>query len=255
MNPVHENVALRFAEKFASGRKGFSLEEIPEFFAQYQGNVPTLRTYQGAVTKPIVFKDCLLILTPENQRQALYDLCDNPPIGRHMMPDEKTRKELLHVLLQADGVSPIGAELSQISVTGIRRQWMTAASRLPATPAAAITAARTLLESTCRTILTELGEASDSSGDLGRLYKQLRTKLGIDPTQGATQSIHQMINGLTQCVDGIAGLSNIAGDRHGLAGGAKINDLAFASLCVHAAGTTSLFLARVYRDQLRGPQP
>lgn len=254
MNPVPDNLILSFAEEFASGRKGFSLDEIPSYFAQYQGNVPTRRSYQGSVTKPAAFKDCVLALSPENQRQSLYDLCDDPPRASHSMPDEKQRKALLALLVQADGISPLGVELSQTTVTGIRMQWMTAASRLPQQPAGAITAARALLESTCKTILHELKETPDSSGDLGRLYKQVRVRIGIDPTQGPSQSVHQLLSGLTQCVHGIAALSNAAGDRHGLVAGTKIDDVSFAGLCVHAAGTVSLFLARAYKDMIRGPK-
>jgi hypothetical protein len=169
------------------------------------------------------------------------------------MPPEDARKELLALLVQADGRSPLGVELSSLTLSGVRKQWFTAASRVPSSPAGAITAARTLIESTCKTILRDQGETPDASGELGKLYKQVRTKLGINPKQGAAQPVHQVVNGLTQIVDGLAGLSNAAGDRHGLEGGATITELSFASLAVHAAGTVCVFLTRVSKDALRGP--
>ena len=243
----------RFAEAFCFGRTGLSLEQVPKYFATYQGSVPDLASYPVAPVKSGIFQDCVRALTPENQRQALYDLCDSPPPSKHPMPDSSIRKELLALLVQADGRSPIGVELSSLTLTGVRQQWMTAASRIPSSLAGAITAARTLLESTCKTILTELGEIPDSSGELGKLYKQVRVKLGIDPNSRAKQPVHQMVNGLTQVVDGLAGLSNSAGDRHGLVGGIKISELSYASLAVHAAGTASVFLVRVHKDLQRGP--
>lgn len=253
MNPVEQSIIKRFAEAFCFGRVGFSLEQIPQYFAGYQGSVPDLSSYTVAPVKSVIFEDCVRALTPHNQRQALYDLCDSPPASRHSMPDEATRRELLALLVQADGRSPIGFELSSLTLTGIRQQWMTAASRIPSSPAAAITAARTMLESTCKTILTELRESPDSSGELGKLYKQVRVKLGVDPKLGATQAVHKMVSGLTQIVDGLSGLSNSAGDRHGLSGGAQITELSFASLAVHAAGTVCVFLVRVHKDLHRGP--
>ena len=253
MKPVESTVIRRFADAFCYGRMGFSLEQIPAYFEQYQGSVPNLRNYVATPTKSAVFEDCVRSLSPENQRHALYDLCDNPPAARHTMPSEDARGELLALLVQADGKSPLSVELSSLTLSGVREQWFTAASRVPSSPAGAITAARTLIESTCKTILREQGETPDASGELGRLYKQVRTKLGIDPKQGASQSVNQMVGGLTQIVDGLAGLSNAAGDRHGLEGGAKIAELSFASLAVHAAGTASLFLIRVHKDVLRGP--
>ncbi len=60
---------------------------------------------------------------------------------------------------------------------------------------------------------------------------------------------------LAQIVDGLAGISNKAGDRHGLVSGTRINDISYASLAVHASGTACVFLVRAYRDVKRGPNP
>jgi len=253
MKAVPTDLVKQFAEAFCFGRTGFAADEIPQFFGQYEGGVPTSASYEMGITKAVLFADCVRALSPDNQRAALYDLCDRPPKSKHPMPDSSIRLGLLHALVQADGRSPLGVSLSAMTLTGIRTQWFTAASRIPSSPAGSITAARALVESVCKTILAECGETADSSGDLSRLYKQTRKALGIDPDAGTTQSVHQIINGLSQTVDGLAGLSNAAGDRHGLASGQKVEDGAFAGLAVHAAGTVSLFLARVHKDQQRGP--
>lgn len=253
MKPVDMHLVKRFADTFCFGRKGFSADEIPAFFSSYEGAVPTVASYDMTVAKSVLFADSVRALSPENQRLALYDLCDSPPPSKHLMPSPEERRELLHALVQADGRAPLGLELSQLTIAGVRTQWFTAASRLPNSPAGAITAARTLLEGVCKTILVEIGETPDSSGDLSKLVKQTRAALGIDAAQGATQNVHQILLGLSQLVDGIAGLSNKAGDRHGLVSGAKITDLSFAGFAVHAAGTAALFLVRVHKDLQRGP--
>lgn len=253
MTTVPIDLIKQFAEAFCFGRTGFAAGEIPEFFGQYQGSVPTLVSYEMGITKAVLFADCVRALSPENQRMALYDLCDRPPKSKHPMPDAATRLRLLQTLVQADGRSPLGVELSSLTLPGIRTQWFTAASRVPSTPAGAITAARALVESTCKTILAESGQTADNSGDLPRLYKRTRKSLALDPEAGTSQSVHQIINGLVQTVDGLASLSNAAGDRHGLASGQKVEDGAFAGLAVHAAGTICLFLTRVHKDLKRGP--
>jgi hypothetical protein len=255
MQPVPADLIKRFADAFCFGKKGLSSEEIPMFFANYEAGVPTAASYQMGVNKSSLFADCARALSPRNQRLALYDLCDDPPVSKHPMPSETVRHELLIALVQADGRSPLGMELSAITTTGIREHWFTAASRVPVSPAGAITAARTLLESTCKTILIERGEAPAGSGDLSRLYKQTREALGLAPEQGATQDVNRLVGGFVQIVDGLAGLSNKAGDRHGLPSGAKIADLSFAGLAVHAAGAAALFLISVHKDLQRGPQP
>ncbi|SPD71723.1 conserved hypothetical protein [uncultured Desulfobacterium sp.] len=253
MRPVHPNTVQKFASAFAYGRNGLSLQELLDYFAQYQANVPSLHSLQQGTTKGSAFLECVASLTPENQRQALYDLCDNPPPAQYPMPNEEVRRDLLVHLMQGDGHSPLGVSLSELTLRGLRNQWFTAASRLSESPASAITAARALLETTCKTILQELGELPDRSGDLGKLYKQTRIRLGIDPKMNLSQAVHQIINGLTQVVEGTAAISNAAGDRHGLAEGERITELSIASLCVHASGSVSLFLARAYKDMLRGP--
>jgi len=253
VNIVPRQIIERFADAFAYSRSGFGADEIPAYFAAYQGDVPSSASFVYSPTKSELFIACVQALSPENQRQALYDLCDNPPTAKHPMPDLSAREKLLRDLVQADGQSPLGVELSGLSLTGVRAAWLRAASRLPSSPSAAITAARTMLESTCKTVLQERGEAPDESGDLGKLFKQTRKSLGLDPAKGVSQNVLQLANGLTQVVDGLAGLSNRAGDRHGLPSGAKVTNLSFASLAVHSAGTVALFLARIHRDLLRGP--
>ncbi|MBW2342214.1 MAG: abortive infection family protein [Deltaproteobacteria bacterium] len=250
---VHPNTVQEFASAFAYGRNGLSLQELLDYFAQYQANVPSLHSLQHGTTKGSAFLECVASLSPENQRQALYDLCDHPPPAQHPMPKEEVRRDLLIHLMQGDGHSPLGTSLSELTLRDVRNQWFTAASRLPESPASAITAARALLETTCKTILQELCESPDRSGDLGKFYKLTRIQLAIGHTRGVSQAVHQIINGLTQVVEGTAAISNAAGDRHGLAEGERITELSIANLCVHAAGSVALFLTRAYKGMLRGP--
>lgn len=252
MKPIPSHLIDQFAAAFCFGRVGFAKEEIPGYFASYQEGVPTLHSLEAS-DKRGVFVSCVLALTPRNQRLALYDLCDGPPPSKHRMPGKDSRLELLHALVQADGRSPLGRDLSALTIRGIREQWMTAASRIRETPPAAITAARSLVETTCKTILADRVVVDSSGGDLGKLYKLTREALGINPSQGDTQNVHQITNGLVQVIDGLAGLSNKAGDRHGLEAGAKIDDTSYASLAVHAAGTIALFMAQTHRVTGRGP--
>lgn len=250
MQPVPEAIVNRFASSFCYGRKGYSLRELEKVFAGYQLHVPSVDPATPP-TKNAYFSQCLYSMSPENQRQFLYDLCDDPPPATGPLPSADERRELLMFLAQADGVSPMGLELSSLTLRGVRNGWFTAASRLASSASSAITAARALLETTCKTILHERGEAPDSSGDLGRLYKQARQALGLEPTSGVPQSVHQILNGLTQVVGGLASLSNLAGDRHGLRGGERITNYALAGLAVHAAGVVSLFLVQVHRASAR----
>ncbi len=253
MQDVPGTVVSRFADAFAYGRAGYTLSELHDIFVQYQADAPPVPP-SSPPTKGAYFADCLYRMAPEKQRQFLYDLCDNPPPAKGSIPGQNERLELLGVLAAADGVAPLGVTLAGVSVRAVRNQWFSAAERLPGDPAAAVTAARTLLESTCKTILVELGVQPDNSGQLVRLYKQVRVALALERV-GGSQGIHQVAQGLVQVASGVAELSNAAGDRHGLAGGVKSTDHIGAALAVHAAGTVSLYLVQVHRAQARTSQP
>lgn len=246
MQSVPQGLAQRFALSFCAGRSGFSLDELRGLFPEYGAQVPVADN--RVLSKPDYFCTCLFSLSPGQQRQFLYDLCDSPPPCARQLPSAAERAELLRQLAQADGISPLGVELSSLSLRGVREKWFTAAERVASSPASAVTAARTLLEATCKTVLVERDEVPDSTGDLKRLFKQTVVRLGIDPRSGAGQATFQVSGGLAGCVDGLAGLSNLAGDRHGLSGGKTITDHALSGLAVHAAGTISLLLVQVHRS-------
>jgi hypothetical protein len=239
-----------FADAFCYSRNGYSLRELHDLFVQYQVDVPAVDSSMPP-TKGSYFLSCVGAMTPENQRQLLYDLCDDPAPATGPLPTQETRRDLLSFLAAADGVSPLAGDLSRVSLRAVRNQWFTAASRVTHSASSAITAARALLESTCQTILVERGETPDTSGDLGRLYNQTRRALHVDASSGVPQALHQLLNGLVQVVNGLGGLSNQAGDRHGLPEGARISDHSMAGLAVHAAGTVSLFLVRTHRSSWR----
>lgn len=251
MHSLPENTIQEFASEFASGRKGFSLSEITDYFREYQPNIPTTNSTLGS-TKPMYFHECVQGLTPTDQRLALLDLCNNPPSSMHKMPDENTRFRLQQLLFQVHGRSPVSASFSRVNLRGVREAWWKIGSRISANPDSAITAARTLLETTCKTIIDEVGEKPDQSGDLARLVKQAIRALDIAGTS-SDQSIRQLLSGLNSTISGVAGISNAAGDRHGTSGGQSIKDVYLAELVSHAAGSIAVFLVQKHLlNQIEG---
>ena len=124
-----------------------------------------------------------------------------------------------------------------------------ASSRLPKSPSSAITAARTLVESTCKTILEECGEIPADSGDLQKLLKQVRDSLDLKTGHNVPKPVNEILSRLISCINGLAAISNDAGDRHGNVGGIRLEDITISSLIVHAAGTAALFLAQVHLER------
>ena len=54
------------------------------------------------------------------------------------------------------------------------------------------------------------------------------------------------MQGLANVTNGIAGLSNAAGDRHGLIDGVEIDDPAVAGFALNAAGSVGLFFIEIH---------
>ncbi len=81
-------------------------------------------------------------------------------------------------------------------------------------PADAITAARALVETACKTVLDELAQAFDDRDDVPTLYKKTAVALRIDPTQHEV-IYRQVLQGLASSVQGLAELRNKLGDAHG----------------------------------------
>lgn len=116
-----------------------------------------------------------------------------------------------------------------------------ASSRLPKSPSSAITAARTLVESTCKTILEECGEIPDDSGDLQKLLKQVRDSLDLKTGHNVLKSVNEILSGLISLINCLAAIGNDAGDRHGNVGGIRLEDITISSLIVHSAGQPLYF--------------
>jgi hypothetical protein len=238
MQAVPRVIVERFARVFAGERAGFSARQITEYFTRYSNLVKPFDHYGVNPTRKELFIESVYALSPKHQYYALNDLTWTVHASRYAYPDEPTRvrlREQLHAFISHD---PIGIRFSHIREAAFREDWVACLTRLEIDPAAAITAARTLLETLLSTIITERGQRPENRGDLGRLLRQAQDLLGFDRRGSAAQN--QVLNGLTNVINGLATLSNVAGDRHGLVRGQSIDDPGLAQLCVHAAGAVGI---------------
>lgn len=244
MHAVPRNLTDRFAEAFAGNRVGFSAREITDYFTAYSNLVKPFDHFGMNPTRKQLFIESVYALRPKQQYYALNDLCWDERPSRYDYPAEASRTDLrqrLHAFISPD---PIGIRFSAIRETAFREDWASCITRLPDDPASAITAARTMLETLFKTIVTERGGKPDSSGDIGRLLRQAEDAVGFN--RNADQPVHQIISGLSSVVAGLATISNRAGDRHGLVAGQSIDDPGLAQLCVHSAGTVGIALIELH---------
>jgi len=238
MEHLPRTLVDNFAQAFAGGRIGFSAREITDYFIQYSNLVKPFDHYGINPTRKELFIESVYSLLPKLQYYALNDLAFSVHPSKYAYPSEEVRNGLRAQLHSFISPSPIGLSFSCIRETAFREDWVICQSRIQNNPAAAITAARTMLETLLKTIIRERGGIPEGGGDLGRLIRQTEDILGFNRT--AEQAEHQVLSGLAGAVNGIASISNEAGDRHGTISGRSIDNPYLANLCVNASGTIGL---------------
>lgn len=109
-------------------------------------------------------------------------------------------------------------------------------------PEHAIGAAKELIESTAKLVLTELGEEFDDKADVPTLVKQAQTALGLHPSALApsakgVETTKKMLGALSGVAIGVAELRNLYGTGHGKASRTSGLGPRHARLAVDAAST------------------
>jgi abortive infection Abi-like protein len=106
--------------------------------------------------------------------------------------------------------------------------------------------ARTLLESTIKTILDDRGVAYHRKDDLPALYRTVSRELGLAPDGYSDEAFGQILGGCSSVVTGLGALRNQVGDAHG-AGRTRYRAAArHATLAVNLAGSMALFLIETH---------
>jgi hypothetical protein len=125
----------------------------------------------------------------------------------------------LFTLLETSTAYPadddISVSLKKAAVESVGIAWARALERRSTDPEAAITAARTLLESTCKHVLDELKIEFDDSVDLPKLYKLAASGLKLAPDQHTEAIFKQILGGCQTVVEGLGAMRNRLSDAHG----------------------------------------
>jgi hypothetical protein len=120
-------------------------------------------------------------------------------------------------------------------------------------PADAITAARSLVETACKTVLDDVDEPFDDREDLTALYKKTAVALKMDATQHDV-IYRQVLQGLASAVHGLAELRNKLGDAHGARRGGHRAQPRHARMAAGAAMTVATFLIETLEERRVRPE-
>jgi abortive infection Abi-like protein len=142
--------------------------------------------------------------------------------------------------------------LANLDSAAVEAAWSKALERRTTDPEGAITAARTLLESVCKTILDDAGEDYDGRDDLPKLYRKAAESLTLAPSDYSDEQIKRILGGATSVVEGVGRLRNQHGDAHGKGRRAYRLSDRHAALAVNMAGTVALFLMQTAEARQSG---
>jgi hypothetical protein len=123
-------------------------------------------------------------------------------------------------------------------------------------PSLAIGTAKELVETACKTILTERGKVFDSNAEIHVLVKAVRAELGLLPEDigeavRGSEVIKRLLSQLGAVAQSLGELRNLYGTGHGRAGKSKGLDARHARLAVGAASTLAVFLFETHSERTK----
>lgn len=151
-------------------------------------------------------------------------------------------KLLEHLSNEIPSSETISERFNTVSTVRIREFWTKSVSRLGSEPEAAITLARSMLETVCKSILTERQIVFDDKGDLVGLYKLVAKNLDLEASDAKSAEFTRLAGGCSTIIQAIARIRNELGDAHGKSLSGPIPDKEHAQFVVTIAGSTALFL-------------
>lgn len=182
-----------------------------------------------------------------------YVKAADPPLDSYESRRQFFRAEFepLLVALEDFDSAPLDAivrgEADKLTASSILAGWDKALARRTSDPEGAITAARALLESTCKTILDDRDEPyNDRRDDLPALYKRASEVLGIAPSQHTEEQFRAILGACTTIVRELGSLRNRISDSHGPGRKSYRPAERHAALAVNLAGSMALFLMQTH---------
>ena len=148
----------------------------------------------------------------------------------------------------------VDAFVDVLNAESVTAAWDKAVSRRATDPDGAITAARSLLESVCKTILEDMGEwYDDRKDDLPKLYQRVSKALKLAPSHHTEEQFKAILGGCTTVVNGLGAIRNRTSDAHGQGRISYRPASRHAALAVNLAGAMALFLIETYQARQAEP--
>lgn len=148
-------------------------------------------------------------------------------------------------------VEPFISKVATLDFDTVQAEIARALANAQDDPEDAVTAACSLIEAVCRSILIELGLPLPPKKDIDGLIRAVQAPLDLSPGRSGLpveieQDIRQILSGLTSVAKGIGALRTHGGDAHGREKGYRRIDARIARLSINAASSLALFLIETW---------
>lgn len=152
-------------------------------------------------------------------------------------------------------VTPFIAKVTTIDFDTVQVEIARALLSADTDPEDTVTAACSLIEAVCRSILVELGLALPPKKDIEGLLKSVQEPLGLSP--GRTDfppeieaDVRQILSGLITVTKGVGALRTHGGDAHGREKGFTRIDPHIARFALNAASTVAMLYIETWERKL-----
>ena len=155
-------------------------------------------------------------------------------------------------------ISELAVKSEYLGFDTVQRDIARAMLSLADDPEDAVTAGCSMIESVCRSILSELGIPLPNKKDIDGLVRAVQAQLGLLPGQRnipaeVERDVRQILGGLTSVAKGVGALRTHGGDAHGREAGYPSMDAPTARFAINAAASVALFLIETWElRQKRG---
>lgn len=204
-------------------------------------------------------KEGLVVDTPEGVGGFRWRISDDAiDLSRSSNPLAAIRNGKIQLLSQPGAIiGDLAVNVQRLGFDTIERDISRAMLSLADDPEDAVTAACSMIESVCRSLLVELGLPMPDKKDIDGLIKAVQEPLGLSPGQPnipaeVVQDVRQILGGLTSVAKGVGALRTHAGDAHGREALYPKLDARAARLAINAAGSLSLYLIETWEARHGG---
>ena len=154
----------------------------------------------------------------------------------------------------ATAVAPLKERFHGTDTDYVLRQITRMEAAVDNDPGLAIGTAKELVETVCKTILSERGVDAEANPDLPKLVKLTAKELKLTPDHirddvKASESIRRLLSNLATITNGVAELRNHYGTGHGKEARTKGLSPRHARLAVGAASTLAVFLVETHQER------